>query len=92
MTEQPKFQRRKRRGAAEPVSTPSARPERVTPQTVDPSIEEIDALIAKKEALLQRKAAFEAERRLRKAEQVAEQARQADLARMAELDGVVAKV
>lgn len=86
MTEQPKFQRRKRRGAtvADDVSPP------VSNKPTDPTLEELEALIAQKEALLQRKAEMEAQRRreaAREAERVraeqeaAEQARRAQAAR-----------
>lgn len=83
MTEQPKFQRRKRRGADASVPASPARPKRVTSDIQDPTIEELEALIAEKEALLQQKAALEAER-LRKAEAEAELARQAERERKAE--------
>ena len=59
MTEQPKFQRRKRRGAAAPVQ-PSDRARTPAP---DPEIAKRDALMAQKEALLQRKAELEADRK-----------------------------
>lgn len=86
MTEQPKFQRRKRRGSgpADEV-TP-----RVPNKPADPTLEELEALIAEKEALLQRKAEIEAQRRReaareaerrRAAEEAAEQARLAQAAK-----------
>ncbi|MFA8386681.1 MAG: P-loop NTPase [Pelagibaca sp.] len=86
MTEQPKFQRRKRRGAEEAV----ARPQRAASAPPDPSIAELEALIAEKEALLQRKAELEAKRlreaeRARVTEAAAEQARQAKAMRDAEV-------
>ncbi|MDP4990041.1 MAG: hypothetical protein NWQ37_02370 [Marivita lacus] len=58
MTEQPKFQRRKRRVAEDAV----AQPQRATTATADQTIADLEALIAEKEALLQRKAELEAER------------------------------
>ena len=91
MTEQPKFQRRKRRGAVAVVE----QPQRIAEQPVDHTLEELEALIAEKEALLQRKAELEA-KRLREAEREAEsaraakaaeeQARQAKAARDADLE------
>lgn len=59
MTEQPKFQRRKRRGAAEDVGAPAAK------SSPPPATEAVDvqALLAEKEALLRRMATLEAERR-----------------------------
>jgi Mrp family chromosome partitioning ATPase len=91
MTEQPKFQRRKRRGAVAAVEEP----QRIAEQPVDQTLEELEALIAEKEALLQRKAELEA-KRLREAEREAEsaraakaaeeQARQAKAARDADLE------
>lgn len=82
MTEQPKFQRRKRRGT-EAV----AEPRRSQTPPVDPTLEELEALIAQKEALLQRRAELEAAQR-REAEREAERARAAqeaaDEARRAE--------
>lgn len=75
MTEQPKFQRRKRRGAVAAVEEP----QRIAEQPVDQTLEELEALIAEKEALLQRKAELEA-KRLREAEREAESARAAKAA------------
>ncbi|MCR9155744.1 MAG: exopolysaccharide biosynthesis protein [Rhodobacteraceae bacterium] len=91
MTEQPKFQRRKRRGAASAIE----QPQHVTAEQADPTIEELEALIAEKEALLQRKAEAEAKRRreaeieaerARAAKEAEEQARTAKAARDAELE------
>lgn len=91
MTEQPKFQRRKRRGAASAIE----QPQHVTAEQADPTIEELEALIAEKEALLQRKAEAEAKRRreaeieaerARAAKEAEEQARKAKAARDAELE------
>lgn len=59
MTEQPKFQRRKRRGAAVSAQPPK----RDRPPTPDPDTAKRDALIAEKQALLQRQAELEAERK-----------------------------
>lgn len=65
MTEQPKFQRRKRRGSAADAAPPRDRaPDRSAATDVD-----VAALLAEKEALLQRMAEMEAERRRDKAEQ-----------------------
>lgn len=75
MTEQPKFQRRKRGGAVAAVEEP----QRIAEQPVDQTLEELEALIAEKEALLQRKAELEA-KRLREAEREAERARAAKAA------------
>lgn len=58
MTEQPKFQRRKRRG---PV-TPAARPSSSRPSANTSSDVNIQDLLAEKEALLQRKAELEQQR------------------------------
>lgn len=58
MTEQPKFQRRKRRGADAPVHPPKD-----SPVTADRTLAELEALIAEKEALLQHQAELEAERK-----------------------------
>ena len=91
MTEQPKFQRRKRRVADDAV----AQTQRAPTATPDQTIAELEALIAEKEALLQRKAELEAERmrqaareaeRARAAKAAEEQAHQARLAREAELE------
>ncbi|MGJ8603508.1 MAG: P-loop NTPase [Marivita sp.] len=81
MTEQPKFQRRNRRGAGVPAEPPK-RPE-PKPQ-YDASMEDLEALIAEKEALLQLRAEREAERP-RQAEIEAERLRTAEVARQAEL-------
>ena len=90
MTEQPKFQRRKRREEA----SADVQPKR-TPQRNDtPTLDEIDALIAEKEALLRQRAELEALRkkeaardaeRVRAAEEAEEQARKDKAARDAEL-------
>ena len=90
MTEQPKFQRRKRREEA----SADVQPKR-TPQRNDtPTLDEIDALIAEKEALLRQRAELEALRkkeaardaeRVRAAEEAEEQARKEKAARVAEL-------
>ncbi len=79
MTEQPKFQRRKRRGAV----TPAERPVAVESNRPDPSVAELKALLEEKEALLQRKAELEAER-LRDAEKVAQRAEDARKAKAEE--------
>jgi len=84
MTEQPKFQRRKRRGAAMSSTGPKARDD----AQVEPSKADIEALLAEKEALLQRKAKLEAEKR-RVAEFEAELAREAE--RRADLTRVTQK-
>lgn len=65
MTEQPKFQRRKRRGTVSAVE----QPKRPVSKPAVPTITELQAQIAEKEALLQRTAELEAER-----EHAAEQA------------------
>ncbi|WP_292289470.1 P-loop NTPase [Marivita sp.] len=74
MTEQPKFQRRKRRGAQASLDAQKAQIDAAP----DQSEAEIEALLSKKEALLKRKAQLEAER-ARAAELEAEQVRQVDL-------------
>lgn len=91
MTEQPKFQRRKRRVAASVDDQPNHK----SVSSTDSAIDQIDALIAEKEALLRQKAVREAERR-REAEQAeararaeeaaAEKARQEKAKREAELE------
>ena len=83
MTEQPKFQRRKRRGAATPSEAPKARGDARS----EASKADIEALLAEKEALLQRQAELEAEKRREaafEAEQAREAERQADLTRAAQ--------
>ncbi|SHH65192.1 tyrosine-protein kinase family protein [Marivita hallyeonensis] len=64
MTEQPKFQRRKRRGAVDDVPTPTPK----APKKATPPRKDINALLAEKEALLQRKAALKAEVARKKAQ------------------------
>jgi Mrp family chromosome partitioning ATPase len=90
MTEQPKFQRRKRREEASADVQPKRTPER----NDTPTLDEIDALIAEKEALLRQRAELEALRRkeaardaerVRAAEEAEEQARKEKAARDAEL-------
>lgn len=63
MTEQPKFQRRKRRGSAADAVSPAAR----TPSRPEETADQVKALLAEKEALLQRMAELEAEQRRGKA-------------------------
>lgn len=58
MTEQPKFQRRKRRGA----DTAAEQAQPVAVNAPDSRVAELEALLAEKEALLQRQAELEAER------------------------------
>lgn len=55
MTEQPKFQRRKRRGAASAAQAPAA-----SDAAVDHTEPDVQSLLAEKEALLQRQAELEA--------------------------------
>jgi Mrp family chromosome partitioning ATPase len=80
MTEQPKFQRRKRRGTVSAVE----QPKRPVSKPAVPTITELQAQIAEKEALLQRTAELEAERE-RAAEQTSQEARRKKSARDAKL-------